>query len=240
MIHALRAGKRKAPVHGILQLDVTTAHDKLAEMDPPGSLTAYIVSAVAQAAGGHPSVHSYRDWRGRLVAHQYVDIATMFEVLRPDGPVPMAHTIRDADVRSVADITTEIRAVKANPRDSASGRWLSAAVPWAGRIPGLMPLFYRVLGVSTRARKMSGTVAVTSVGMFAGGSGVGIGQPTIHSLSVVVGGLSWQPMVVAGEIVARRALDLTVSVDHNVVDGAPAARFVADLRELVESAAGLD
>jgi hypothetical protein len=33
----------------------------------------------------------------------------------------------------------------------------------------------------------------------------------------------------------RDVLDLTVSVDHNVVDGAPAARFVADLRSAIES-----
>jgi pyruvate/2-oxoglutarate dehydrogenase complex dihydrolipoamide acyltransferase (E2) component len=30
-----------------------------------------------------------------------------------------------------------------------------------------------------------------------------------------------------------------VSVDHNVVDGAPATRFGADLRNLIESAAVL-
>ena len=32
-------------------------------------------------------------------------------------------------------------------------------------------------------------------------------------------------------------LDLTVPVDHNVVDGAPATRFGAELRNLMESAA---
>ena len=34
-------------------------------------------------------------------------------------------------------------------------------------------------------------------------------------------------------------LDLTVAVDHNVVDRAPATRFAAELRNLVESAAVL-
>ena len=34
---------------------------------------------------------------------------------------------------------------------------------------------------------------------------------------------------------AREVLDLTVTVDHNVVDGAPAARFAATLRELIET-----
>jgi pyruvate/2-oxoglutarate dehydrogenase complex dihydrolipoamide acyltransferase (E2) component len=30
---------------------------------------------------------------------------------------------------------------------------------------------------------------------------------------------------------------LTVAIDHNVVDGAPAARFAAEFRELLENAA---
>jgi len=34
-------------------------------------------------------------------------------------------------------------------------------------------------------------------------------------------------------------LDLTVTVDHRVVDGAPATRFGADLRRLLEEAAVL-
>jgi pyruvate/2-oxoglutarate dehydrogenase complex dihydrolipoamide acyltransferase (E2) component len=35
-------------------------------------------------------------------------------------------------------------------------------------------------------------------------------------------------------------LALTISVDHDVIDGAPAARFGARLAELIEGAAGLD
>jgi hypothetical protein len=53
---------------------------------------------------------------------------------------------------------------------------------------------------------------------------------------VFVGGVSTRPRVVDGQIVVRGVLDLTVTIDHNAVDGAPAARFGAELRELLESA----
>jgi pyruvate/2-oxoglutarate dehydrogenase complex dihydrolipoamide acyltransferase (E2) component len=55
-------------------------------------------------------------------------------------------------------------------------------------------------------------------------------------LQVVVGGVSARPRVVDGAIQAREVLDLTATFDHNVVDGAPAARFVGRLRGLVEGA----
>jgi len=34
-------------------------------------------------------------------------------------------------------------------------------------------------------------------------------------------------------------LDLTVTADHYLIDGAPAARFIADLRRTIESAQAL-
>jgi pyruvate/2-oxoglutarate dehydrogenase complex dihydrolipoamide acyltransferase (E2) component len=54
-----------------------------------------------------------------------------------------------------------------------------------------------------------------------------------------VGGISSKPGVYQGEIVIREVLDLTVSIDHDVVDGAPAARFVNSFRTLLEAAHGL-
>jgi pyruvate/2-oxoglutarate dehydrogenase complex dihydrolipoamide acyltransferase (E2) component len=60
---------------------------------------------------------------------------------------------------------------------------------------------------------------------------------TMMSLEVVIGGMTQRPRVVDGQIEARDVLDLTVVIDHNVVDGAPATRFAAQLRELIETAA---
>jgi pyruvate/2-oxoglutarate dehydrogenase complex dihydrolipoamide acyltransferase (E2) component len=96
---------------------------------------------------------------------------------------------------------------------------------------------YAVMERSVRVRQRVGTVAVTAVGMFGGGGGFGITQPALMSLQVVVGGVSTRPRVVQGRIEARDVLDLTLSIDHNVVDGAPAARFGADLRALMEDPA---
>ncbi len=41
-----------------------------------------------------------------------------------------------------------------------------------------------------------------------------------------------------GGIERREYLSLTVSVDHDVVDGAPAARFIQRLNELIECGYG--
>jgi pyruvate/2-oxoglutarate dehydrogenase complex dihydrolipoamide acyltransferase (E2) component len=96
---------------------------------------------------------------------------------------------------------------------------------------------YAVMARSVAVRQRIGTVAVTAVGMFAGGGGFGLTPMTMMSLEVVIGGMTQRPRVVDGQIEARDVLDLTVVIDHNVVDGAPATRFAAQLRELIETAA---
>jgi pyruvate/2-oxoglutarate dehydrogenase complex dihydrolipoamide acyltransferase (E2) component len=224
------------PMHGLVDVDVSEARRLLAGHRPPLSFTAFVVGCVARAAAVHPAVHAYRNWRGQLVTHRHVDVTTIIEIETPQGPFPLAHVVRDADVRDVADLSAELRAVKAEPSRSTSGRWLASGAPVASRIPGVIPAMYAVMGRSVRARQYTGTVAVTAVGMFAGGGGFAITQPSLMSLQVVIGGMTTRPLVVDDEIEVREVLDLTITIDHDVVDGAPAARFGAELRELLERA----
>jgi pyruvate/2-oxoglutarate dehydrogenase complex dihydrolipoamide acyltransferase (E2) component len=234
---AMRAGQRKMPMYGLVDVDVTTAKRLLASHDPPWSLTAFVVASVARAAAAHPEVHAYRNWRGQLVTHQHVDVATMVEISTPQGPFAIAHVLRDADIRAVPELTAELRQVKRDPSASFSGRLLERAGPTAARIPGALTAMCAVMARSVAARQRVGTIAVTAVGMFAGGAGFGITQLSVMSLDVIVGGMSQRPRVIDGQIAIRDVLDLTLVIDHNVVDGAPASRFGAKLRALLESAA---
>lgn len=225
------------PMYGLVDVDVTTANRLLACHDPPGSLTALVVASVARAVAAHPEVHAYRNWRGQLVTHHHVDVATMVEISTQQGPFAIPHVLRDADVRGVPELTAELRRVKREPSLSPSGKWLDRAAPTATRIPGAIPAMYAVMARSATARQRIGTVAVTAVGMFASGGGFGITPLSLMSVEVIVGGMSQRPRIVDGQVVARDVLDLTLAIDHNVVDGAPAARFAAEFRKLLESAA---
>jgi hypothetical protein len=129
--------------------------------------------------------------------------------------------------------------VKAAPAASPTGRWAERYGPWATRVPGLIRGVYAVMARSVASRRQIGTVAVTSVGMFAGGAGYGLTPLTLMSVELVVGGISQQPRVVDGRVEVRDVLNLTLEIDHDVIDGAPAARLAAELREVMETAAVL-
>ena len=87
-------------------------------------------------------------------------------------------------------------------------------------------------------KKYGGTVAITAVGMFGKGGGWGV-PVSDFPLLITLGGIAEKPGVVDGHIDIREYLSMTVSFDHDIIDGAPAARFTQRLKDLIESGYGL-
>jgi len=145
--------------------------------------------------------------------------------------------VRAVDKRTVQDIHDEIRAVQVQPSQTLGMRWLdiSAWLPAAVR-----RLVLRITNASPQVqRRCAGTVGLTSIGMFGTRGGWGLGRPS-HTLSVTVGGIARKPGVVRGRVEVREFLSVTLSFDHHIVDGGPAARFAQRFADLVEGAYGLE
>ena len=85
-----------------------------------------------------------------------------------------------------------------------------------------------------------GTVTLSAVGMVGNGAGWGIPPSSPSVCWITVGGIGQKREEVDGQRTTREYLSLTVSFDHNLVDGAPAARFTERFKELIESGYGLD
>ena len=62
----------------------------------------------------------------------------------------------------------------------------------------------------------------------------------IHPLVIALGGIARKPGIVGDKVEVREYLGMTVLFDHDVTDGAPVARFVQRLRELIENGYGLE
>jgi len=100
-------------------------------------------------------------------------------------------------------------------------------------------LFWWVLGRSPHlTKRIAGTVGVTALGMFGQGGFWGI-PITTQTLLVTVGGIADRVRMIDGHPKTREFLSLTVSFDHDIIDGAPAVRFTQRLTELIESGYGL-
>jgi pyruvate/2-oxoglutarate dehydrogenase complex dihydrolipoamide acyltransferase (E2) component len=228
-------------IYALLEVDVTEGKDRLKELSnslgKKVSFTAFIVASFAQAINSFPQVHSFLDWRRRLVTFHDVDVVTMIEPQA--GAVAIPHIIRSANRKTVLDISAEIRAVQDRPGSSAQAGRLVKLAPRLPRFVRL--LFFRILKRNPQwFKQVAGTVVVTSVGMFGKGGGWGIGFLPTHNLGITVGGISQKPGVKDGEIMVRDYLNLTLSFDHDIIDGAPAARFANKISEIIESGSALN
>jgi pyruvate dehydrogenase E2 component (dihydrolipoamide acetyltransferase) len=116
-------------------------------------------------------------------------------------------------------------------------------LPDAARL-GLLELSRRAasLTAAARDRKISpdqlqgGTFTVSNLGVF----GIESFTPVLNVPQVAilgVGAIALKPVLLDGDVVHRRHIALSLTIDHRLVDGAPAARF---LQALAESIASID
>jgi len=80
-----------------------------------------------------------------------------------------------------------------------------------------------------------GTFTITSLGKLGGI----VSTPIVNYPEVAilgVGAIQRLPRFVGDQVVARRLMNLSISVDHRVADGAHAAQFIADVKTILESA----
>ena len=96
-------------------------------------------------------------------------------------------------------------------------------------------LIARANSGSLRNEEYSGTTfSISNLGMFDVDSFAAIIFPP-HAAVLAVGTVKEQPVVRNGELAVSQVMKATVSVDHRVADGAEAAQFLVEIKNLLES-----
>lgn len=239
-------------MHGLFEVDVTEARRAIrayrARTGSPLSLTAFLIYCLARAVDADKAMQAYRLGPHRQVQFDAVDVGIMVEREVDGAKIPVGAVIRAANRKGLDQIQQEIRAAQEGDLGDvamhAQPGWLRPLLArgltaWLA-LPAVLrrAVWAWALRNPYRRKRIAGTVGLTSVGTFGRGIGWGI-APMNHTTTLVVGGLARKPGLVEGRIEAREFLCLTLTLDHDIIDGAPAARFVRRLTELIESGAGL-
>jgi pyruvate/2-oxoglutarate dehydrogenase complex dihydrolipoamide acyltransferase (E2) component len=243
----LGEGARSHDVDALIEVDVTDARDRIrhyeGETGVKISFTGWIIKCVAEAVDRHKTLNVYRHGWRRRVMFDDVDIPIPIEREAEGEQRPMPYILRGAQEKDVLDITREIRQVQGELVDCSTqllGGDLTLLERFAIAAPGIVQrlLLWILRRNAFLKKKHMGTVGVTSIGMFGKFHGWAI-PISIPAVLIVVGGVTKKPGVVGESIEIREYLHLTITVDHDLVDGGPLARFVASLTELTENAFGL-
>jgi pyruvate/2-oxoglutarate dehydrogenase complex dihydrolipoamide acyltransferase (E2) component len=233
---AYRTVRHTPTIHGLFEVDVTRARTALREHKARTgeslSFTAFLTTCLAKAVEEDRSLQAFRYGGKHLALFDDVDITTRI--------------IRAANHKTFRQQHDEIRAAQVAGMSGVLTRSQMLSFRLFSNLPmPLYHLFFWTFSVVARRRpwlwkQTMGTVGITSVGMFGAGGGWGIPTATPNALTMTVGGIDEKQIIVDGRPTTREYLSLTISVDHDIVDGAPAARFTRRLKELIESGYGLD
>jgi pyruvate dehydrogenase E2 component (dihydrolipoamide acetyltransferase) len=159
-----------------------------------------IVKLTATALDRHPIMTAR--WTDREIVfaqaiHISVAVDTEAGLLAP--------VVRDVNVLTLRQLTTEIRRLASRARN----------------------------GELSADEMQDGVFTITNLGAF----GIDAFTPIINlpqAAILGVGAIVREPAVVDGQIVIRDQMTLSLTFDHRIVDGAPAARFLKDLRQGIE------
>lgn len=240
MVDGGRIARQKHLIHGLVEMDVTDARqlirDCKAKTGETLSFTAFIMTCLGRAVSMNKHMQAVRTWGEKLVLFEDVDINTMFEVEVDSHKIIRPHIIRAVNRKSLCQVHEEIRAFQQEHGHGREANFIGWFV--------LLPAFIRRLFLGMlfrnphRLKDMNGTVSLTAVGMFGNGGGWGI-PVSNHTLQITLGGIAEKPAFIKGQLENREYLCVTISIDHDIVDGAPAARFIQRMKEMVESCYGI-
>lgn len=239
----------KHRIQGLVEMDVTKAEERIAELKEKEnyhvSHSGWIATCIAKAVSENKRFNSFRKGRNEIIVFNNVDISMMIEIKTKEGKrVPFNYVVRNAEEKSVKEITDEIRAIQKKKieeteqltRDSSSFTSLYMLVPKFIR----RFVIKKLLSNPFYVKKTIGTVGMTSLGEYVkelSGYAIAFSDKT---LNVAIGGMKEYAILEEGKLKNKKVLYLTFKVDHEIVDGAPVARFITRVAELMKNAYGLD
>lgn len=251
VIEAVEAGKKMNHVTGMPTYDVTKARELIRKHKEKNketiSFTAFIIHCLGKAVSENKQIHGVRKGRRKVIIFDDVNIRLNIEREFDGIKTAIMYIVRKANEKSLREINDEIRraqgkkgyekkeTVTTKPKKTRKGQSLLVSLPkFIRRI-----VWWKLKHDPFFIQKNFGTVSVTTLGtMFKGRGGYAV-TVSPQTLSVVIGAIEERPGVVNKKIEIREYLYATVMFNHDVVDGAPMARFLTRLGDLIEDGYGL-
>lgn len=223
----------------LLDFDVTDVRKRLREKrvgGTGGSLFAFVLKAIGKCLEEFPEFNALIDLK-KTTCFETVDVNIPIEVEVDGKRNPKQYIIRDINHKTLRQVDEEIFRSKHADTGEQGYVFSKTLQRILNALPGkLVVLLFRIiLGNHERVRNLSGTVFVTSVSMFSNVPGYIIpysGGPKASSFAV--GSVAKKPVVKNGEVCIREMLNVTAIFNHDIIDGAPAARFINRLRKYIE------
>lgn len=245
-LDVLEIGKQKHHIPALIEVDVTDARALIRERREQGaavSFTSWLMKVIAVTAKEYETATAFLKDKRHVEIFDDINISIIVEKEIRGKKVPMPLLVEKVQARSVASIHEEIEKAKLSVLSEEDIVLRKRSARWEKlyyRLPGsLRRLFWtRLLKNPRAAYKRMGNISLTSIGMMGKVNGWFI-PSAVHPLGFGISGITQKPVGMNGEIVLREMLNLTILLDHDVIDGANMARFIASLADNMNTCVGL-
>jgi pyruvate/2-oxoglutarate dehydrogenase complex dihydrolipoamide acyltransferase (E2) component len=235
-------GLNKHHIVAMLEFDVTESRANLRNIRKNGitvSFNAWLIKIIGNVLYKHSEASAYLYNKKKLIIFNDINVSVIVEKKIGDTKVPIPMVIEKTNEKSALEITKEIEKAKNQELtldDIVLKKKSTSYERFYYHLPGfLRRLFWKILLIKPKiAFRTMGNVAVTSVGMVGKINGWFI-HKSVHPISFGVGSIIKKPVVIGNEIIIREILNMTILVDHDVIDGAPMVRFLDDLTNYIET-----
>ena len=245
-----QAGLKKHHVEALIELDVTEPRKLIREkkkLSEKISFNAWLIKCISHVVEESKQIHGIRKGKRKIVIFDDIDISIVIERKVDGKKVPLPYIIRKSNEKSISHINAEIKDGQKQSIQTESDYVLGEekrnnfVMKAYYCLPGFIRRFIwkGIINNPSLTKQNMGTVMISFVGMMGRVNGWMI-PVSIHPLCFVIGSIVKKPGIVNGKIEVREYLFVTVLVDHDVIDGAPAVRALNKLTKLVESGFGLN
>jgi pyruvate/2-oxoglutarate dehydrogenase complex dihydrolipoamide acyltransferase (E2) component len=239
-------------IYGSVEIDVTDLEKFISQKRKEGvktTLTHVITLIIGRAIKeAVPELNTFVR-RGKIIQRPQVD-ATV-SVLLQEGQMGSVK-IENVNRLTLAELTDKIAeeikdSRKGNENDTMHSKNMLSGIPWPFRT--WVFFLYRLItinwGLSFPVIKLSansfGSYVVSNIGTLGLDSGYGALLPSANvSIVMILGGVIKKPVVINDEIVPRRILSLSATLDHRVVDGSHGGQLFRYIKHVVKNPELLD
>lgn len=227
--------KQKNTIHSITEVDISIPRSLMKEYEMKSgvklSFTGYITACLVKAITAHPEMNSFI-LRNKIVYLKHITVSILIERYINNESVPEPLAIENAEKLTCTDITKRIRLAQANTESKLGSL---SNLNWFIYVPKfLLKSFVRLADKNIRMGLKYGKVAVTAAGMFSN-EPVWFLPHGSATILLTIGSIIKRVIKNKDQYEMHEHLCLTASFDHDIIDGAPAARFMNELISEIKS-----
>jgi len=227
-------GRQAIPTTLFCDVDMTWAENLRSEFLARNNRlteTAILLKAIGIAQRNHPASRSTMLPWGRIATFERIVAGFTVERKVGEQPAVFFGSIESPDTKPLEAIAQELRmfsecSLEEHPQLALETKF--SKMPWC-----LRQILLRLIMIlpELRQKSMASTFGVSSLGKYGASAITG---PCVCTSTFGVGVVEDRPIVRNGQVIVRPMLTLSLLFDHRCIDGACAARFLREVKELLE------